>query len=258
MTGLIALPILLLFIGAAPYWLFAGFVTLSCAQGLREFYAISLPETRRLDGLVATLAGVLLVLVVGVYPQWVGACLTLALIGCAFWFLWRYQDLAEVMPVVGMVLLGWLYLPLMLGQLIALHRLESGRSLVFLVVAIIFASDTFAYFVGVSCGRRPLYPAISPKKSMEGSLGGLAGSLVAALLVKWTLLPILSTGDAVLLGLGLGAVGQAGDLFESMIKRAGGVKDSGTLFPGHGGILDRLDSLLFAFPLAYLYAQTML
>jgi phosphatidate cytidylyltransferase len=153
-----------------------------------------------------------------------------------------------------LVLLGFLYLPLLLGHLSLLHGLPHGKEWIFLVLFIIMLGDSAAYFTGINLGRRKLYPAISPNKSVEGALGGLLGSFVGALLFKYGFFPELSVGDCIFLGLGLGALGQLGDLFESMLKRSFGVKDSGTLIPGHGGILDRLDSLIFAFAPAYYYA----
>jgi phosphatidate cytidylyltransferase len=106
----------------------------------------------------------------------------------------------------------------------------------------------------MTLGRHRLYEAISPKKSIEGAVGGLAGGVLGALAAKLWLLPQLQGVDVLLLGIGVGAFSQVGDLAESMLKRSFGVKDSGTLFPGHGGLLDRLDSLLFAFPATYYYA----
>lgn len=119
----------------------------------------------------------------------------------------------------------------------------------------IMGCDTFAYFVGSRIGKHKLYPAVSPNKSIEGGIGGLVGAMVAVLIAKYTFLPIIGVFDALLLGLFLGVVGQMGDLFESLLKRACTVKDSGSMIPGHGGILDRLDSLLFAFPVVYYVAK---
>jgi phosphatidate cytidylyltransferase len=104
-------------------------------------------------------------------------------------------------------------------------------------------------------GKRKLYPAVSPNKSIEGGLGGLVGAVVAVVLMKLTFLPQIGYLEAMVLGLLLGCAGQIGDLFESLLKRGCGVKDSGMLIPGHGGLLDRLDSLLFAFPLSYYAAR---
>jgi phosphatidate cytidylyltransferase len=153
--------------------------------------------------------------------------------------------------------MGLIYLPLLLGHLVLLRQLPDGRGWVFLVLFAVMACDSLAYFVGSSFGKHKLYPAVSPKKSIEGGLGGLVGSCLGVWLAKVLFLPALSVEHVILVGLLIGVVGQIGDLFESLLKRACGVKDSGGIFPGHGGILDRLDSLLFAFPLAYYLARVL-
>jgi len=249
------LPVLLALVGWSGKALFAVLVMLASWQGLREFYRFCLPADRRLDARLAAVCGALLVPFVGWWVDYLPLALLGGLFAAALWFLYRFQPLEKAMGQLAVILFGWLYVPLLLGQLLSLRQLDHGVSWIYLVLAVVFASDTFAYFVGTTWGRHRLYPEISPKKSVEGALGGLAGSLLAACLVRVTFLPELNGIDVLLLGLGLGVIGQIGDLFESMLKRSAGVKDSGGLFPGHGGILDRLDSLLFAFPFAYGYAR---
>ena len=250
-----ALPLLLLFIYfAGPAW-FAGFVTLATAVGLHEYYAMSLPQGRKLEVRLALVGGSALVPLAWAFgPLGLQIGLTLAVFGLAIVLLFRFHDLKLVVHDLALLLLGLLYVPLLLGHLALLHQLPWGREWVFLVLLIVMAGDTGAYFTGVSIGCRKLYPAISPNKSIEGALGGLIGSLLGALLARLWFFPALGYVDCLVLGLGLGVLGQLGDLFESMLKRSFGVKDSGSLIPGHGGILDRLDSLVFAFPPAYYYA----
>ncbi|HEY6007258.1 MAG TPA: phosphatidate cytidylyltransferase, partial [Geobacteraceae bacterium] len=130
-----------------------------------------------------------------------------------------------------------------------------GSQWLFLLMTIVMAGDTGAYYVGSSLGRHKLYPVVSPNKSVEGSVGGLVGSTVGALVARWAFFPELAVVDCLATALLLGVLGQLGDLFESLLKRSFGVKDSGTIIPGHGGILDRLDSLLFAAPAALYYAR---
>jgi phosphatidate cytidylyltransferase len=128
---------------------------------------------------------------------------------------------------------------------------------IFLVLVIVMSGDTAAYYVGCNLGRRKLYPLVSPNKSVEGAIGGLFGSLAGTFVARFTFFPELSVVDCFATALLLGSLGQVGDLFESLLKRSFGVKDSGTIVPGHGGILDRLDSILFAVPAAYYYALFM-
>ncbi|MDX1741775.1 MAG: CDP-archaeol synthase, partial [Rhodothermales bacterium] len=133
--------------------------------------------------------------------------------------------------------------------------LGSGEAfwLTITVFALVWASDTTAYYVGKAIGRHPLAPSISPKKTWEGSIGGAIGSVVVALILWKMDLVSLRWFDFVVLGLICGSLAQLGDLAESRLKRVAGVKDSGTILPGHGGLLDRLDAMIVAVPLAYMY-----
>ena len=119
------------------------------------------------------------------------------------------------------------------------------------IFILIWVNDTFAYLVGSTIGKNKLFPSISPKKTIEGSVGGLIFALVAAYIISGYE-PILSRNQWIVLAVVLVITGNLGDLLESKFKRAAGVKDSGAILPGHGGILDRLDSLIFAAPFAYL------
>ncbi|WP_291316093.1 phosphatidate cytidylyltransferase [Desulfuromonas sp.] len=255
MTAIIGLPLLLLFIHYANSIFFLGFVCVLTSLALWEYLEMSLPEGRTLEKALAVLAGTGLVALVGAgQPVLFQGALTAALLFFAVLFLLRYRDLTTVSQQLGLVLFGFLYLPLLLGHMSLLRGLAHGQKWIFLVLFAVMACDTMAYFVGTSFGRRRLYPAISPKKSIEGALGGLVGSLCGVLLAKFLFFPALAISDCLVLGLLLGLFGQVGDLFESMLKRSFGVKDSGTLIPGHGGLLDRLDSLLFSFAPVYYFA----
>jgi phosphatidate cytidylyltransferase len=132
--------------------------------------------------------------------------------------------------------------------------LPRGEHWVLLGILAVAAGDTMAYFTGRAIGRRKLAPAVSPNKTVEGAVGGLLGSVAFAALYAHGFLPGVPAGYAAAAGGAVGIFGQAGDLFESLIKRAAGVKDSGSLLPGHGGILDRADGILGAGPVLYLFA----
>lgn len=255
LTGAIALPLLILFILYAPPLLFHGLVCLVALVGLCEFYAMALPAERRPERWLAVAGGVLLTALAATgRPFALQGGLTILLLGFAVLFLLRFRDLGSVAHHLAFVLFGFLYLPLLLGHLSLLRLLPFGREWIFLVLLVIMMGDSLAYFTGISFGRRKLYPAISPNKSVEGAVGGLAGSLAGAFLARAWFFPELPVAGALFFGVAVGIAGQLGDLFESMLKRGFGVKDSGKIIPGHGGILDRLDSLLFAFPIAYYYA----
>lgn len=210
-------------------------------------------------------------------PTWlsvVGALLTFATFGLTAPAEGRgptplqFVLLAQFIAVAGVTLTGWsggsdalarvsaslfpsLYLALPIGALVAIRDLQ-GPAALFLLMLTVMVSDTAQYYTGRFAGRRPLAPTISPKKTVEGALGGfVCGALVLAIAGAWWL-PRVPVAVRVLLGLTVVALGITGDLFESMLKRSAGVKDSSALIPGHGGVLDRIDALLFAAPVYYI------
>ncbi len=149
---------------------------------------------------------------------------------------------------------GLLYLPLLLSFLPKVRAFDDGLAWIFLLLVVTWLGDTGAYFAGRAFGSRKLFARVSPKKTWEGAIGGGIAAVLGACAVKQLGLPDLSWMHAIILGAILDAGGVLGDLTESLLKRAFGVKDSGWIMPGHGGILDRIDSLLFTAPLAWLYA----
>lgn len=151
------------------------------------------------------------------------------------------------------VLSGVLYVGFPLSTVVSTRSLPTGEFLALFLAVVTWTSDTGAYYAGTLWGKHPLLPSVSPKKTVEGVLGGLALAVGTALLAQWWFASQLSPSDAVILGILLTVTGLLGDLFESAIKRRTGVKDSGGILPGHGGMLDRLDSLLFTAPTFYYY-----
>jgi len=151
--------------------------------------------------------------------------------------------------VLGTAWIGgcFLFMPL-------LRRLDHGLAWVFLLLCLAWLSDTGAYFAGRFFGKTKLYEAISPKKTVEGYIGGVITAVAGVFIVRAVDLSALNAVDAVVIGAVIGTAGVIGDLAESLLKRAFNVKDSGTIMPGHGGLLDRVDSVLFVAPLLYGYA----
>ena len=203
---------------------------------------VELPEVGELVALVLVVVGIAAILQQVLWPSAPGAAAN-----------------------AGATLFGVVYLPLMLSYLVRLREVgtkviplggggwaaESGALWVALLMFACWAEDTAAYFVGRAIGRHKLCPRISPGKTIEGAVAGLAAAvMVAAALGRWLGLP-LSHGLA--LGALIGVFGQLGDLSKSVLKREAGVKDAGALIPGHGGVLDRFDSLLFAAPVTFYY-----
>jgi phosphatidate cytidylyltransferase len=155
---------------------------------------------------------------------------------------------------VAVTLLGICYVNWLLGYTFWLRDLEAGREWILLLVSVTWLGETAAYLVGSAVGRHKLAPAISPRKTVEGALAQLAASVLAALGARLAFFPALSLEAAIVVGLLLGVVGQAGDLLESALKRSVGTKDTGRIIPGHGGMLDRVDSLLVNTPVLFYYA----
>lgn len=253
-TAAVALPLLLAAVFLGPPTLVVGLAFAAAAIGMLEFHGLMraaglrpLPAPFGLLALAACFADAL-----GygpVRPLWpiAVALIVLPTLGRAP---------AAGGPVAAATLLGAGYLGAGGGLLAALRELppvELGAWRVGLLLAIVMGSDTLAYFAGQALGRHRLAPRLSPGKTVEGALAGLLGGVAGALVLKRLGLPALPALHAVVLGLAAAGLGMAGDLFESLLKRWAGVKDSGRLFPGHGGMLDRVDGLLFAAPVLYYY-----
>jgi len=165
------------------------------------------------------------------------------------------EDPPAMLQAASATLFPYLFVGLALSYTMGLRAIDdrAGRDLPLLLLLCLAASDSAALYVGRTLGRHRMAPTLSPKKSWEGAIAGLAGSVLAAFVALWTFYTRLTPLHCVVLGLLLGAAGILGDLAESMVKRAAGAKDSSTLLPGHGGILDRADSLLFTAPVLYYY-----
>jgi phosphatidate cytidylyltransferase len=185
-------------------------------------------------------------------PDLLTVYLTFSVLTLLCWCVYQTREMKHGFPSVSGNLLAYLYLGIPFS---VISVFQGARALeMVLVLVVVWAQDTAGYFVGRAWGKRKVTPRISPNKSLEGYIAGMTASVAVALpfgayLFSW---PII---ELVVLGILLGATGILGDLFESVLKRGAGVKDSSNLIPGHGGVLDRLDSLLFAFPAYYLFAN---
>ncbi len=256
LTAAIALPLLIVLVAFANPLIFSLFLAVVLFLALLEFNRMGLAADHSIEQWVAAAGGALSVPLLYfqqetlLLPFFAGTILLLGVL-----FLFRLPEIKEIQQRLGWLCLGLFYLPFLLGHLYLIRILPEGRAWIFLTLLVIMICDTFAYFVGSNFGKRKLYPAVSPNKSVEGGLGGLVGSVLVVVLAGVTFLPQIGIFDGIVVGLLLGTIGQLGDLFESLLKRACGVKDSGSLIPGHGGLLDRLDSLLFAFPVVYCLAK---
>jgi phosphatidate cytidylyltransferase len=159
-----------------------------------------------------------------------------------------------VLRDVAVAVLPLIYIGLPLGALAAI-RLIGGREAIMLLLATIVISDSGQYYTGRALGRRPLAPSISPKKTIEGAIGGVVFGTAAMAIGGWMVFPDSSVPMLLLVAAAVVCAGILGDLFESLLKRSAGLKDSSALIPGHGGVLDRIDSWLFAAPVFYVFTR---
>jgi phosphatidate cytidylyltransferase len=220
-----------------------GLVLILTVLGLHEYYMLLRPyKPNVLVGLVSGVGTIVGAWYLGPAGLLVGVAALMIL--TFFWALGGELG-AHLVGRMALTGFGVVWIAMGFAYVLLLRELKHGMALTILLLACTMTNDTFAYFVGRAIGSHKMAPRISPKKSVEGAIGGIIGSIVAAVVVKiyndW-----LPWEPAILMGLALGFVGQWGDLFESAVKRDFRVKDSGKILPGHGGILDRFDALLFA------------
>ncbi len=252
-SALFFIPLLYATITYSPSWLFAVLLSITALFALWEFLGLYYGVTRASLEKIFTsvLAGFfLLILAQGVIQSvipWLLGIIGLVLLG----FLLNPGKMRIVLPSWVGYLLGILYVPLLLGHFILLRQLNHGVEFVFFALIVTWLSDTGGFVVGRSLGTHPLAPTLSPKKTIEGLVGGILFSVFGAVICHYWFFPFFSMIQCAMLGLAMALFGALGDLAESGIKRSVNVKDSGTIIPGHGGVLDRVDSLLFSGPAFY-------
>ena len=252
----------LLVIAVAVVWLAPPLVFLLVAEALlvlacHEYDGLSRASGLRIPVAVSTLAAVLVCAtfssaLLGSHATFSADVVLISMSVCVSALaLTTWSGGNDAIASVSSAMLPALYLGLPIGSMVAIRETRGPQAL-FLVMLTVVISDSAQYYSGRAFGRRRLAPAISPKKTIEGAVGGFVfGAAALAIIGAWWL-PSVPLAFRVLLGLAVVALGIAGDLFESMLKRSAGVKDSSALIPGHGGILDRIDALLFAAPICYI------
>ena len=252
-TILVLAPLLYAVIRYLPPLAFSGVVVLAGGLALFEFYRLCFSDRGHSWLIGIGLTG-FAVLILGTHrSEIIVPTLLATLIGIISVPLLSRSPLEQSLRDGAMTLFGVLYLGLTLGALPMTRLLPQGEWLIFFLLLVTWASDTGAYYIGTLYGRHRLAPTISPKKTVEGLVGGLIGAIIVAYAARWWFLPELSGLDCLVLATLLTITGLWGDLTESAMKRSAGMKDSGGILPGHGGMLDRLDSLLFTAPAFYYY-----
>lgn len=253
-TAAVGLPLLIALVGWAPAWLFGAAIFLLTLAALREYFAMAFPGCRR-DQLLGVVLGAALSLAVildlAAAGPWPGLVLVAVFSASLFVQVKRRNAAGRI----ALTVVGSLYAGFLLAHWAQLFRQFDGRAWVLWVLLVIMVGDTAAFFVGRHFGRRKLAPQISPGKTVEGAWAYLGGALLAGVLSGRVLFDDLSMLEIFLLSVALAILGQLGDLFESRIKRLFAVKDSGAVLPGHGGVLDRVDSLIFPAVLTTAYLR---
>lgn len=248
-TAIVMVPPTIFLVVLSPLPIFTLMVLGVTFLGLREFYTLTLPRSRWIERWI----GIGLGLILSMFSSLGNASLILLLfilllLSLSILFMITSQDLSSTTSHIGIVFLGIFTIGFLLSHFSLIRNRSDGKEWIIFLVITVWAGDIFAFLIGSLIGKHKLYPKISPKKTFEGFLGGMIGSMIVALAFALLFMPKLSIGYCIFLAFGIGLFGQIGDFVESMWKRSAQVKDSGALIPGHGGMLDRLDSFLFSTP----------
>lgn len=248
LTSLVLIPLVLYVVLWGHFWLLAAVTALVAVICFREYSGIAASFGFGALGPLGYVAGLFLLLI----ERDVSLLLiVLALLALALAM--RMADLAKALPWASMLVLGVVYI-FGCWKFAILLRAQNPYWLLY-GLTLSWVGDIAAYYIGKAWGKHRLAPRISPGKSWEGSIASVCGSTLFGVLLLGNLIPQTPLAHAIGLSIGANIAGQIGDLAESAMKRGAGVKDSGTLLPGHGGLLDRVDSTLFVLPVIYLYLR---
>lgn len=259
-TGFVALPFLIYIIlkGSVVFSVFLGAVSV---VALYEYFTIVFNNTEQsvshpvaLTGFIIT--GLMIYAAHGSRLSLIPFIICLNILLTAAVVMVLFKNNTDILEVVYKETLGIVYAPLLLSFIVLIrHSSDNGATWIFFLLFLVFCEDIGAYYAGRRFGKHKLIPSVSPGKTIEGFLGGLAASMTVGVIFKLLFLPDLPLNQCFLMFLCIGIVAPLGDLFESIFKRVGGVKDSGKILPGHGGILDRVDALIFAAPILFLFKE---
>lgn len=254
LTALIAAPIAIWIVGWSHAYVFDAAVAAIAVLALHEF--LSLGKAKGYDvPIILCIAIMLVIMGAFILPDLsVELGMFTALLLIPAWYVIARKDLESSLPSSAIAVLATTYVGMLGGSLIRLRNdFPEGSKLVFFLLLVVWLGDSGAYYVGKNFGRHKLSPRISPKKTVEGLAGGIAASVITAVVIHFTFFRAFPLLHAIIAGVILSFAGVVGDLAESMWKRSAAVKDSGTLIPGHGGFLDRFDSIFFTAPILYTY-----
>jgi phosphatidate cytidylyltransferase len=254
-TAAIALPLLVWVVFWGPQWLYDLVVFSATFVALREFAAMACEGVSHGVTMV-TVGGMLIAIAMGFGEEgtWISAALVACLAGVLVGTLATARDMQKSVGSAGHILLGCLYGGLLLPHFIWVRQLPAGAGWVCFVIACVMAGDAGGYFGGRLFGKRKLWPAVSPKKTVEGAVSAFVCTLIVGSITNALVLHTMGRFETIYVAGAVSVLAQLGDLLESMLKRAYDAKDSGWIFPGHGGVLDRTDSLVLPIVFVYYYA----
>jgi len=253
-TGIILAAVLLAIIILGPLELLAAVIILFIVGGVWEYNGIVFGKGFVKEKVESIIFAILIpvVLYTGDY-RLLAALFTFMVMLVFMVFVWGASEENFDVNSVAKVIFGMVYIPLLTSHYILLRKLESGIYWIILVLIIAIIGDTVALYVGKTLGKRKLIPLVSPGKTVEGTIGLIVGATIAGTVFGYFFIPGISWIHFLILGFVGSIIGQLGDLCESAIKRNYGRKDASTLLPGHGGLMDRMDSLIFVAPFVYYY-----
>ncbi len=218
-----------------------------------EFYLLFLPKEKRGAIFFGLALGFLLLTTIFLRISPLSGIFTLIMMLCLLHTLTTFKDIKPAFADSAVLFMGVIYIAGFLSHLILIREHPAGMGLISLLLLMIWGGDAGAYYIGRGMGKKKLSPRVSPNKTVEGAIGGVITTFLAAAVAKLTFIPLFSWTDLLILAPLLGIFGILGDLCESLLKRSAGVKDSSSLVPAHGGLFDKLDSIAFAAPLLYYY-----
>ena len=251
-TAFVGILLLIVIIAFAPPWVFPVLILLAALVSLNEFHSMmGLPSLSTIAFIHYSLTTMFFFFLLATGPSSLALLPFFVIVPFVF-FIFTSQKHHLTVTELGPIIMGPFYICLPLAFFAIIATLPHGKMWIFFLLSVIFTGDIGSFYVGRLMGKHKLTP-ISPGKTWEGAFGGLLASMISAGVFGLAGFPALSLSVIMVLALSIGIIGQVGDLTESLLKRMANIKDSGTILPGHGGMLDRIDSLLFAAPVLYLY-----
>jgi phosphatidate cytidylyltransferase len=255
-TAVVGMPLIFFLVFSGSPIILSFILMVVAIIALWEYFRIIFKGYQRLIYYLALPAYVLAIaIIVSAYYNhldWILLFLCLDVLFVGMISMPMFKSNPDLPDLIAKQVLSVVYIPTFLSFLVLLRNGVEGIGWVFFVLCIVAAGDVGAYYIGSYFGRHKLCPAVSPNKTIEGALGGICANLIIGLIFAFLFIDGLSWPLALIIAVTVGITGQLGDLFESQFKRASGVKDSSNLLPGHGGMLDRIDALLFATPMTYI------